>query len=71
MDLLETLATRMGCEYLGELRLLSRPNTKLRHIVANMPLTAFSDKEWLGAADYLCGVKCQCAKDAREAMMIF
>ena len=47
MDLLETLAKRMGCEYLGELRLLSRPNTKLRHIVANMPLTAFSDKEWL------------------------
>ena len=33
---------------------MSRPNTKLRHIVANMPLTAFSDKEWLGAADYLC-----------------
>jgi len=71
MDLLETLAAEMNCEYLGELRYLSRPDTKLRSIVASMPLDTFPDKEWLGAADYLCGVKCLCAEEAGNVLLTF
>lgn len=71
MELLEILALKMGCEYLSDLRRIPRPNDALRSAAAQLPLEAFPAREWLDAAEYLCGVKCQSAEDARNAVLSF
>ena len=71
MELLELLALKMGCEYLSDLRRISRPNTALQSAAAQLPLAAFPAREWLDAADYLCGASCQSAEDARNAVLSF
>lgn len=71
MELLEILALKMGCEYLSDLRRISRPNAALRCLAAKIPLDAFPSREWLDAADYLCGAKSQSAEDARNAVLSF
>lgn len=71
MELLDTLALKMGCEYLSDLRRIARPSAALRRAAADMPLDSFPAREWLDAADYLCGAKCQSAQDARNAVLSF
>ena len=71
MELLEILALKMSCEYLSDLRRVPRPNAALRSAAAQLPLDAFPAWEWLDAANYLCGVKCQSAGDARNAVLSF
>ena len=65
MGLLDILAERMECMYLSDLCFLSRPNTMLRQTVASMPLDDFSEDEWIDAAEYLCGITCVSAKEAK------
>lgn len=71
MELLEILALKMGCEYLSDLRRIPRPNAALRSAAAKLPPDAFPTREWLDAADYLCGASCQGAEDARNAVLSF
>ena len=71
MELLEILALKMGCEYLSDLRRIPRPNNALRSAAAQLPLDAFPAREWLDAADYLCGAKCLNAEDARNTILLF
>ena len=71
MELLEILALKMSCEYLSDLRRVPRPNAALRSAAAQLPLDAFSTREWLDAAYYLCGASCQSAEDARKAVLAF
>ncbi len=71
MGLLDILAERMNCTYLSDLRFLTRPNIALQRAVAGLPLADFSKFEWIDAAEYLCGVKCESAKDARNAILLF
>ena len=71
MELLEILALKMGCEYLSDLRRIPRPNIALRSAAAQFPLDAFPAREWLDAADYLCGASCQSAEDARNTVLAF
>ena len=69
MGLLDILAERMNCTYLSDLRFLPQPNATLRRAVADMSLDDFSEYEWKDAAEYLCGVKCVIAKEARDTIM--
>ena len=69
MGLLDILAGKMNCTYLSDLRFLPRPNEALRQAVSSMPLDDFSEYEWKDAAEYLCGVKCVSAKEARDTIM--
>lgn len=69
MGLLDILAGKMNCTYLSDLRFLPRPNEALRQAVSSMPLDDFSEYEWKDAAEYLCGVKCVIAKEARDTIM--
>ena len=69
MGLLDILAERMNCTYLSDLRFLSHPNAALRQAVADISLDDFSEYEWKDAAEYLCGVKCVSAKEARDTIM--
>ena len=69
MGLLDILAERMNCTYLSDLRFLPQPNATLRRAVADMSLDDFSEYEWKDAAEYLCGVKCVSAKEARDTIM--
>ena len=71
MDLLDTLTRETGCEFLSDLKALFRPNHALQCAVAKLPLDRFSAHDWLDAADYLCGVKCQSAEEARNALLSF
>lgn len=71
MGLLDILAEKTNCTYLSDLRYLTRPNATLQRAVAEIQLDSFSAHEWLDAADYLCGVKCQSAEDARKAVLFF
>ena len=71
MELLEVLTEKMGCEYLSDLRYLKRQNNMLRRAVSHLPLTRFRSLEWLDAADYLCGVKCKNAREARNELLLF
>ena len=66
MGLLDILAERMECMYLSDLCFLPRPNATLRQMVANMPLDDFFEYEWKDAAEYLCGITCVSAKEARK-----
>ena len=69
MGLLDILAEKMNCTYLSELRFLLQPNEALRQAVADISLDDFSEYEWKDAAEYLCGVKCVSAKEARDTIM--
>ena len=69
MGLLDILAERMNCTYLSDLRFLPQPNATLRRAVADMSLDDFSEYEWKDAAEYLCGVKCVSAKEARDTIL--
>ena len=69
MGLLDILAEKMNCAYLSDLRFLQQPNATLKQIVASMPLDDFSEYEWKDAAEYLCGVSCASAKEARETIL--
>ena len=69
MGLLDILAERMACTYLSDLRFLPWPNAALRQAVSRMPLDNFSEYEWKDAAEYLCGVSCASAKEARETIL--
>ena len=69
MGLLDMLAERMNCTYLSDLRFLPRPNEALRQAVAIIPVNDFSEYEWIDAAEYLCGVSCASAKEARETIL--
>lgn len=69
MGLLDILAEKMNCTYLSDLRFLPRPNAALRQAVASMPLDDFFEYEWKDAAEYLCGVKCVSAKEARNTIL--
>ena len=69
MGLLDILAEKMNCTYLSDLRFLPQPNVALRQAVASMPLNDFSEYEWKDAAEYLCGVKCTNAKEARNTIL--
>ena len=69
MGLLDILAERMNCTYLSDLRFLSQPNAALRQAVADISLDDFSEYEWKDAAEYLCGVNCVIAKEARDTIM--
>ena len=69
MGLLDILAERMNCTYLSDLRFLPQPNAILRRAVADMSLDDFSEYEWKDAAEYLCGVKCVSAKEARDTIL--
>ena len=71
MGLLDTLAEKMNCIYLSDLRFLPRPNAALRQAVADLPLDGFSEYEWKDAAEYLCGVKCRSSKDAKKTILEF
>ena len=71
MDLLDILARETGCTFLSDLKSLPRPNRKLQSAVVRLPFDCFSDHDWLDAADYLCGVKCQSAEEARNALLSF
>ena len=69
MGLLDILAEKMNCTYLSDLRFLPRPNEELRQAVAIIPVNDFFEYEWIYAADYLCGVKCESMKDARYTLL--
>ena len=70
IDLLDYLAYQMGCGVLSDLR-LSQQSERLHKLTAAIPLGACSEREWLDAADYLCGASCQSAEDARKAVLAF
>ena len=69
MGLLDILAERMNCTYLSDLRFLPWPNAALRQAVSRMPLDNFSEYEWKDAAEYLCGVNCVSAEEAKNAIL--
>ena len=69
MGLLDILAEKMKCTYLSDLRFLPQPNAALRQAVASMPLDDFSEYEWKDAAEYLCGVSCASAEEARNTLI--
>jgi hypothetical protein len=69
MGLLDILAEKMNCAYLSDLRFLPQPNAVLRQAVASLPLNDFSEYEWKDAAEYLCGVSCASAKEARDTIL--
>ena len=69
MGLLDILAEKMNCAYLSDLRFLQQPNATLKQIVASMPLDDFSEYEWKDAAEYLCGVNCVSAEEAKNAIL--
>ena len=69
MGLLDMLAERMNCTYLSALRFLPRPNAALRQAVASMPIDNFPEYEWKDATEYLCGVKCASAENARNTIL--
>ena len=69
MGLLDILAEKMNCTYLSDLRFLPQPNATLRRAVADMSLDDFSEYEWKDAAEYLCGVNCASAEDARNTIL--
>ena len=69
MGLLDILAEKMGCTYLSDLRFLPWPNAVLRQAVLSMPLDDFSEYEWKDTAEYLCGVNCVSAKEARDKIL--
>lgn len=71
MELLEILKIQMDCDYISDLPRLRRPNTTLRRTVSRLSLAAFPAREWLDAADYLCGAKCHTAADARNTLLSF
>lgn len=70
MELLDTLALKMGCEYLSDLRYLSRPNDALRRTVEDIPLDGFAEREWIDAAVYICNENCPNAASARIALLV-
>ena len=69
MMLLEVLMQQTGCEYLSDLRRIPQPNDALRSVVAQLPLDAFAAHEWIDAANYLCGIRCESAEEARNAIL--
>ena len=69
MGLLDILAEKMNCTYLSDLHFLPRPNEALRQAVVSMPLDDFTEYEWKDAAEYLCGIKCVNAKEARNTIL--
>jgi len=69
MGLLDILAEKMNCTYLSDLRFLPRPNAALRQAVASLPLDDFSEHEWKDAVEYLYGVKCVNAEEARNLIL--
>ena len=69
MGLLDILAERMNCTYLSDLRYLKRPNAALQRALADLPPTDFSEFEWIDAAEYLCGVNCINAEEARAKLL--
>ena len=69
MGLLDILAEKMNCTYLSDLWFLPQPNAALRQAVASLPLDDFSEYEWKDAAEYLCGVNCASAEDARNTIL--
>ena len=69
MGLLDILTEKMNCTYLSDLRFLPQPNAVLRQAVASLPLNDFSEYEWKDAAEYLCGVSCASAKEARDTIL--
>ncbi|MFR1802367.1 MAG: hypothetical protein ACLSWS_10015 [Faecalispora jeddahensis] len=71
MGLLDTLAEKMQCEYLSDLRYLPRPNMVLQCALAELSLEEFPESEWLDAALYLCGIKCADTAAAQRSMRSF
>ena len=69
MGLVDILAERMNCAYLSDLCFLPRPSEALRQAVDSMPLDDFSEYEWKDAAEYLCGVNCVSAEEAKNAIL--
>ena len=69
MGLLDILAERMNCTYLSDMHFLPRPNAMLQQAVASIPLADFPELEWIDAAEYLCGIKCASAEDARNTIL--
>lgn len=69
MMLLEVLMQQTGCEYLSDLRRIPQPNARLRSAVAQLSLDAFAAHEWIDAANYLCGICCESAEEARNAIL--
>ena len=69
MGLVDILAERMNCAYLSDLCFLPRPNEALRQAVDSMPRDDFSEYEWKDAAEYLCGVNCVSAEEAKNAIL--
>ena len=65
MGLLDILAERMNYMYLSDLRYLPRTNTGLQCAVADLPFADFSEFEWIDAAEYLYGINCKSAEEAR------
>lgn len=71
MGLLDLLAEEMNCTYLSDLRYLPRPNAALQRVAADFAIADFFESEWIDAAEYLCGVKCKSANDARNVILMF
>ena len=69
MMLLEFLTQQTGCEYLSDLRCIPQPNDVLRSAVARLSLDAFVAHEWIDAANYLCGIRCASAEEARNEIL--
>lgn len=63
-ELLDLLAAELRCEYLSDLRRLPHGNTGLRRFVAETPLASRIPREWIAAAEYLCGGKYPGAAEA-------
>lgn len=70
MSLLDYLAWRAGCDYLSDLRSLSRAQRlRLAQALEAIPAEAASPNEWTDALDYLTGRNADGAAQSRAKLI--
>lgn len=68
MELLELLAQQKHCNYISDLRFL--PKTSLHFPqLQDIALAAFSEREWVEAAWYVCGKITNSAEQAKACLI--
>lgn len=71
VGLLEYIALKMEVPYLSELHYVGR-SRKMYEVISGIPESAYEDREWKDAAEYLAGIlSCQDAKEAKTALLLF
>ena len=68
MELLELLARQKHCNYISDLRFLPKSSLHFPQL-RDIALAAFSEREWIDAAWYVCGQITHSAEQARSCLI--